>query len=201
MRVRRLIWLGVIVVSTTTGCGAVAAGSSPPATGAAPVSVSTPSGAFVPGPPTKTAGCRQRGADPDPDCTPGAVNPAVTQATIHQTICVSGFTKTIRPQVAESTRLKRQSAVAYGITASLSDYEGDHLISLELGGAVHDIANFWDEKHVLVDPADGGSLVKDSFEDYLNRRVCSGGLSLAEAQRQIATGWYEAWAAAGRPRG
>lgn len=31
------------------------------------------------------------------DTTPGAINPAVTQANIHETICVKGYTKTIRP--------------------------------------------------------------------------------------------------------
>jgi len=160
------------------------------------------SGAFDPGRPTKTAGCHQRGAIPDPDCTPGALNPAVTQATLHTTICgVSGFTKTIRPQVSESTRLKRLAAQAYGVTDSLTGYEGDHLISLELGGAADDLANFWDEPHQLAQPADGGSFSKDKMENYLNRQLCSGVMSLAEAQREIATDWYGAWVAAGRPRG
>lgn len=34
---------------------------------------------------------------PDPKCTPGAANPSVTQDNIKDTICVIGFSKTVRP--------------------------------------------------------------------------------------------------------
>ena len=37
---------------------------------------------------------------PDPQCTPGSINTSVTQDNIKNTICVSGFTKTIRPPVS-----------------------------------------------------------------------------------------------------
>src|ERR1700687_1954524 len=37
---------------------------------------------------------------PDPKCTPGAVDPSVTQDNIDSTICVSGYTKTVRPPVS-----------------------------------------------------------------------------------------------------
>ncbi|MEU1596054.1 hypothetical protein ABZ468_25155 [Streptomyces sp. NPDC005708] len=33
----------------------------------------------------------------DSSCTPGAYNPDVTQSNIHSTICVSGWTATVRP--------------------------------------------------------------------------------------------------------
>src|ERR1700687_6125535 len=36
-------------------------------------------------------------ARPDPRCTPGTVNPAVTQAMLGSTICRSGWTSTVRP--------------------------------------------------------------------------------------------------------
>jgi PBP1b-binding outer membrane lipoprotein LpoB len=36
---------------------------------------------------------------PNPDITPGATNPDVTQGTIHQTICVKNWTATVRPPV------------------------------------------------------------------------------------------------------
>jgi hypothetical protein len=36
-------------------------------------------------------------ARPDPHRTPGAINPAVTQDTIASTICVKGWTRTVRP--------------------------------------------------------------------------------------------------------
>src|SRR6266568_764855 len=34
---------------------------------------------------------------PDPSCQPGDYNPDVTQSTIDTTICVSGWTATVRP--------------------------------------------------------------------------------------------------------
>jgi len=34
---------------------------------------------------------------PDPETTPGVINPEVTQANIQQTICVKGWTRTLRP--------------------------------------------------------------------------------------------------------
>lgn len=142
------------------------------------------------------AGCHFRGPLPDPACTPGALNPVVTQASIHQTICVSGYTTTIRPPVSESTRLKHLAATAYSVTDSISNYEGDHLISLELGGAPDDIANFWDERRSEFP----GSTQKDELENYLNKAVCSGRVALVEAQQSIATNWTAAYCAARLPR-
>ncbi len=54
---------------------------------------------------------------PDDHCSPGATNPAVTQATIHETICKAGWTATVRPPVAVTDAIKAQSARAYGIPA------------------------------------------------------------------------------------
>jgi hypothetical protein len=139
------------------------------------------------------ARCRALGPLPDAACTPGSLNPAVTQATIHQTICVSGYTATIRPPVSESNRLKRLAATAYRITDSLSNYEGDHLIALELGGAPDDIANFWDESHAT-------SLAKDQLENHLRSDVCAGRAPLAQAQHAISTDWVGAYCAARLPR-
>jgi hypothetical protein len=138
-------------------------------------------------------GCHFRGLLPDATCTPGSLNPAVTQAAIHQTICVSGYTATIRPSVSESNRLKRLTAAAYGFTDSISNYEGDHLIALELGGAPDDIANFWDESHAT-------SPAKDDLENDLNRAVCSGRIALAAAQQALASNWVGAYCAARLPR-
>src|ERR1035437_3182978 len=46
---------------------------------------------------------------PSHTLTPGALNPAVTQATIGMTICVSGWTTTVRPPTSYTTPLKRRS--------------------------------------------------------------------------------------------
>jgi len=61
--------------------------------------------------------CRYRdgGQLPDTRCTPGSVDPAVTQADIGITICREGWTATIRPPEAGTERFKYGVAYpAYG---------------------------------------------------------------------------------------
>jgi hypothetical protein len=113
----------------------------------------------------------------DPVRTPGALNPDVTQATIRQTICVRGWTKTVRPPVEYTNALKVKQMRNYGETGDPSDYQEDHLISLELGGAPTDSRNLWPE------PYPRASTV-DTIENDLNAKVCSGSMSLADAQRK-----------------
>jgi len=71
-----------------------------------------------------------------PTHTPGARCSRVTQATISRTICVRGWTATIRPSSSYTSALKRARLAAWHYAdQNPSDYEEDHLISLELGGA------------------------------------------------------------------
>jgi len=72
---------------------------------------------------------------------------------------------------------------AYDIAAPLSDYELDHLIPLELGGA-STVANLWPEP--WADPR--GAHRKDDLENALNRQVCSGSMTQSDAQHAIASG-------------
>jgi hypothetical protein len=134
--------------------------------------------------------CHARGSglysQPDPACTPGALNPAVTQATIDTTICVSGYTKTIRPSESVTEAEKSASMAAYGDRGSMGAYEYDHLVSLELGGALNDARNLWPEPGDSPNP-------KDTVENALHRAVCDGQMPLGQAQHIIATGWVS-WA-------
>ena len=109
--------------------------------------------------------------------TPGVLNPDVTQASIAQTICKRGWTRTIRPPVDYTNELKRQQMKAYGRTGSPSDYQEDHLISLELGGHPTDPRNLWPEPEPR-------ALKVDRIENELNDAVCSGQITLAEGQRR-----------------
>jgi len=111
----------------------------------------------------------------DPVRTPGVLNPDVTQATIGSTICVVGWTRSVRPPTEYTNALKRRQMRAYGELGSASAYQEDHLISLELGGHPTDPRNLWPE------PYPRASQV-DTIENDLNRRVCDGSLTLAEAQ-------------------
>jgi hypothetical protein len=128
--------------------------------------------------------------------TPGRTNPAVTQATIRQTICVVGWTATIRPPSSYTTSLKRQQLVAYGfVDLSTGHYEEDHLIPLELGGAPRDPRNLWPEPyHVkIAGRTDLGAYAKDRLENYLKREVCAGRVTLLRAQYEFRANWVAYW--------
>ncbi len=115
----------------------------------------------------------------DRRCTPGVLNPAVTQSTIKRTICRTGWTTTIRPPSSYTDPLKLQELRAYGDgRKSPSGFELDHLISLELGGAPSDPRNLWPESHK-------SSYDKDGLENSLRAKVCAGTISLAKAQKRI----------------
>ena len=113
----------------------------------------------------------------DPVRTPGVLNPQVTQATIRSTICRRGWTATIRPPVEYTNALKREQMPAYGETGPESAYQEDHLISLELGGDPTDPHNLWPEPYPR-------AAAVDQIENRLNDEVCSGKLSLHDAQEQ-----------------
>lgn len=114
-----------------------------------------------------------------PVLTPGALNPDVTQATIGQTICTRGWTKTVRPPASYTNALKLEQIRRYGFAGGPADYQEDHFISLELGGAPRDPKNLWPEHRPRAERV-------DSIENDLNGKVCSGELTLAEAQRREA---------------
>lgn len=125
-------------------------------------------------------------AYPDSSITPGAVDPRVTQANIHQTICVSGYTATVRPPVSFTEPLKIKQIAQYGFAdTNVSDYEEDHFVPLEIGGAPADPKNLFPEHYR--EPY--GAHDKDKVENYLHRQVCDGAMTLAAAQHAIETDW------------
>lgn len=114
---------------------------------------------------------------------PGAVDPTVTQENIGSTICVSGYTKTVRPPVKYTSRLKRVRMAEYNLAGRASDYELDHMVPLELGGCPDCEANLWMEPWP-------DAREKDRVENYLHRQVCDGDVPLAQAQKMIMNDWY-----------
>ncbi|MCW2900329.1 MAG: hypothetical protein JWO67_2594 [Streptosporangiaceae bacterium] len=119
---------------------------------------------------------------PDPACTPGAIDPAVTQADIATTICRSGYTATLRPPSSDTGRWKIRTYVFYGLDTSIGG-END-LVPLELGGT-NAASNLWVESGSIPNP-------KDKVENRLHDEVCTGTLTLAAAQEAIATDWTTA---------
>lgn len=166
----------LVLVGTLLACSSALGGS--PHLGATATPVTTPTCVY-----------RQNGALPDLSCTPGAVNRHVTQSNIHKTICVKGWTATIRPAANITGPEKLVSMRQYGFMfgSSPTGYEYDHLIPLELGGAPNATSNLWPEPH---HPATGkGSYTKDGIENALRNAVCSGKITLALARREIRKDW------------
>jgi len=200
-----LLLSGCTALSSTGATGAASGSASNPSSAPSITSVSaTPAVAasfpgIATGPPRGAAGAYL----PASAVTPGATNPAVTQATIGSTICRSGYTATIRPPVSYTDALKvTELAHGYAVGGNQNPaaYEEDHLIPLELGGSPTSIRNLWPEpwEHSSAHPAGfavpgTGAQTKDRIEDSLRSRVCDGQLTLAVAQHVIAANWRVAF--------
>ncbi len=149
-----------------------------------PTSIPQPTSPPVIGLRTKTSACVSNGGLPDPACTPGDIFPGATK----EQVCTPGYSKQVR-NVPESVKIEAYSE--YGITQHQpGEFEVDHLISLELGGS-NDIANLWPE------PAEPrpGFHEKDMVENYLHEQICSGAISLQQAQVEIAGNWLSIYQA------
>jgi hypothetical protein len=119
-----------------------------------------------------------------------ALNPAVTQATIRTTICLVGWTGTIRPPTSLTDHLKVQQLAALNFPdQNVADYEEDHRMPLTLGGNPTDPANLAPE---LRTRAGGSAEVKDQEEAQLGTSagpVCKGTRTLADAQTKLVSDW------------
>jgi hypothetical protein len=114
------------------------------------------------------------------------LNPAVTQATIGSTICVPGWTATVRPPASYTNGIKVRLMRAEGLPLELiGDFQLDHRIPLALGGAPSDPRN-----HSLEGADDAER--KDEVEKCLARAVCAGRIGLDDARRRIWSDWREA---------
>ncbi len=131
---------------------------------------------------TKTTGCQVQGPLQDKACTPGAIFKDATK----EQICTPGYARSVRDV---PTSVKNQVYASYGIASRKpGEYEVDHLVSLQLGGS-NDIANLWPEA-ALPKP---GFHEKDQVENYLHDQMCSGAMTVLEAQTKIATNWLDVY--------
>ncbi|MGI8914983.1 MAG: hypothetical protein ACR2JY_14565 [Chloroflexota bacterium] len=115
--------------------------------------------------------------DPDPALTPGEVFPDVTAAQV----CVPGYASSVR---RVSSAEKRQVYARYGVPDLSGQHEVDHFIALELGSD-NALTNPWPEPYTPVP----GAHEKDTVENYLHTQVCTGSLTLPQAQWAIASYW------------
>jgi hypothetical protein len=122
-----------------------------------------------------------RGALPDPACTPGAVMTKDLDI-----ICHHGTHD--RRHVGASVHKLAFAEYSISYPQPRGAFEVDHLIPLELGGA-NTIENLWAE------PANPnpGFHQKDRVENYLHKQVCSGAMTIDEAQKIVANDWLGVW--------
>ena len=115
-------------------------------------------------------------AMPNHKLTPGATFPTATRAQI----CVLGYSRGVRAPFDAAWR-RKVAAVrrSYGVRGA--GYTADHAISLELGGN-NAQSNIWPEPT-------RESKIKDGVENRLHVAVCSGKMTLREAQLEISRDW------------
>jgi len=119
---------------------------------------------------------------PDHDFTPGA-----TRQVSLADLCTADHDEVVRSVPGP---LQQEVFRKYGIKDTpVTEFEVDYLITPGLGGA-DDVRNLWPEPHANTA---WNSYVKDQLEDHLHHMVCDGKLSLADAQRDIATNWISAY--------
>src|SRR5579864_1927520 len=186
MKYLSLLALLVAVLFILSGCEITISGGgstgNPISTFVATTPQSGSSGSVDLGKRTKTSGCVAHAGLPDAACTPGAI---FATATVQQ-ICTPGYASAVRNvPFSEADQVYAE----YGISHHYAgQYEDDHLVPLELGGS-NDIANLWPE---LASPTPGFHQ-KDEVENYLHDQVCSGAMSLKQAQIEIATDWLQVY--------
>ncbi len=121
-------------------------------------------------------------ATPNPDQTPGMTVPVTANEVCEQRELDEG-----RPV---SSSLADVVFSQYGIRdPQPRRYEVDYLITPALGGA-EDVRNLWPQPYSV---GMWNSRVKDALEDRLQNLVCTGRLSLAEAQQELSKNWVAAY--------
>ena len=125
---------------------------------------------------------------PPPE-TPGAIDPAITQANIDATICRPGYARSARPSYAVTGPLKRRMMEAQYPGEAGADYELDHLIPISIGGAPLDMRDLW------LQPRQGQANAGDKnvLAYVLWRLVCTHQVLLDAAQRDISHDWTKAY--------
>jgi hypothetical protein len=124
------------------------------------------------------------------DAPPGALNDAVRQDNIASTICLPGWTATVRPPASFTTGTKIRLLREHGLAADQASlYELDHYIPLALGGSPRNPDNL----RLQAWAGPWGARVKDRLERKLQVMVCRGSIALEEAQDAIRSNWIRAY--------
>jgi hypothetical protein len=121
--------------------------------------------------------------EPNRELTPGSLNTNVSQENLNQTVCVPGFTTKIRPSSNYTNKLKIQQIHEYGYSdTNPKHYQEDHRIPLSVSGHPTDPHNLWPES---LDNAKQ----KDVIEHAVHKLLCSGKITLKQAQHVFLNDW------------
>jgi hypothetical protein len=152
--------------------------------------------------------CHSINGRADSHCTPGlwAHSPDVTADapqylhTLCQPPLPKGFTEKRwiekrRPPTSYTRRIEPQLMKAYGYAGDPANFELDHIGALELDGDPGYTAYVPSgmPANLYPQPWEGltGARVKDREENLLHRQVCSGGLTLEQAQAKLIRDWVK----------
>jgi hypothetical protein len=140
-----------------------------------------------------TYGLESGMALPDRDVTPGAADPlALADPSgkahrvdgLERNVCAKDFRATaIRATIRNFPKLKKAACAEYSLKKCDGSVEGDHLISIEIGGCPNCLTNLWPQ------PMDEARIKDHQVEDVLPKLVCSGKITLKAAQECIASDW------------
>lgn len=168
--------LTVLVVVLVSACASV----QPPASREVPE-------AAVVQPAERSAPAAHRSPFKEP---PGVFLAEVTQANVDKTICVSGWTATVRPSTSFTQGLKSLMLQRAGLpTGDAIKYELDHFVPLAVGGHPRSEDNLWLQRW------DGAwsARVKDHLERRLQVMVCAGQITLHTARIAVQHDWHAAY--------
>lgn len=169
--------LGFIVAGLLAACGTPSPNVNVPPSGANPSSASTPDANDV-------SSVKRYAPVPAE-----ALNPDVLQNTIAQTICVPGYTASVRPSTSYTNGVKLKLLREAGIpSAEATTFELDHRVALAVGGHPRALVNLQLQKW----EGEDGAKRKDQLERRLQVLVCSGQVALDEAQRAMFWDWQSA---------
>ena len=99
----------------------------------------------------------------------------VVLTTNKATLCVSGYSATVRPPVSYTNKLKKQWTP---MLHKPQEYELDHYIPIALGGSPTDPNNLWMQKW-------DDAKKKDVQESLLHREMCQGIYTPEQVQATI----------------
>lgn len=123
-------------------------------------------------------------------CDRSMFNSEVTQQNIAQSICVPGYAKAVRPPTYFTSSLKQKLLKRAGRDETEDyKYKLDYIVTPALGGHPRKVENFELARR------DGASSArrKNRIEAKLQCLVCSGEMTLADAQREVSRDWQAAY--------